>query len=78
MRASRAVAAAPAASVTAPVQGRLARVLAIVRRIIGVPDYDTYLAHMHAHRPTCEVLSRREFEQQRMNDRYTKQGTRCC
>ena len=30
---------------------RVERVANIVRRIIGVPDYDRYVAHLHAHNP---------------------------
>ncbi len=51
---------------------------AIVRRIIGVPDYDTYLAHMSANHPDTAPLSQKEFEVTRMNDRYSKPGSRCC
>jgi uncharacterized short protein YbdD (DUF466 family) len=54
------------------------RALAIVRRIIGVPDYDRYLTHMTAHHPDVTPLSAREFEIVRMNDRYSRPGSRCC
>ena len=50
----------------------------VVRRIIGVPDYDTYLAHMQAHHPDAVPLTPREFEVLRMNDRYSRPGSRCC
>ena len=57
---------------------RVERVAAVVRRIIGVPDYDRYLAHVTEHHPSCVPLSREEFTQQRMNDRYSRPGSRCC
>jgi len=50
----------------------------VLRRIIGVPDYDRYLAHMSAHHPDSIPLSPREFEVVRMNDRYSRPGSRCC
>jgi uncharacterized short protein YbdD (DUF466 family) len=53
-------------------------VIDIIRRIIGVPDYDTYLAHMRATNPGCEPLSKDEFSKQRMQDRYSRPGARCC
>ncbi len=56
----------------------LQRCAAVVRRIIGVPDYATYLAHMRAHHPDAEPMTPREFEHSRMHDRYSRPGTRCC
>ena len=56
----------------------LQRVIAVVRRIIGVPDYETYLAHMLRHHPECTPLDPRTFERQRMADRYSRPGSRCC
>jgi len=58
--------------------GTVQRCAAVVRRIIGVPDYDTYLAHMAARHPDAAPLSAREFELTRMNDRYSRPGSRCC
>lgn len=56
----------------------LARVGAIVRRIIGVPDYDAYVAHVRVHHPGTIPLSRGEFERRRLDERYSKPGGRCC
>lgn len=63
------------ASVT---RSRLERVANVVRRIIGVPDYDRYVAHVRMHHPDMTPVSRGEFERQRMNDRYSRPGSRCC
>ena len=52
--------------------------LAIVRRIIGVPDYDTYLAHHRQAYPDQEPMCRADFDKQRMQDRYSRPGARCC
>lgn len=50
----------------------------VVRRVIGVPDYDVYLSHLQARHPDQRPLSRDEFTRQRLNDRYNKPGSRCC
>jgi uncharacterized short protein YbdD (DUF466 family) len=69
----------PAAAVpSAAPGGGLARALAVLRRVIGVPDYDAYLAHMRDHHPQCAVLTRDEFLAERMRDKYSKPGQRCC
>jgi uncharacterized short protein YbdD (DUF466 family) len=56
----------------------VARAAALVRRIIGAPDYERYVAHVRACHPGTEPVSREEFTRQRMEDRYNKPGTRCC
>ena len=50
----------------------------VIRRVIGVPDYDRYVAHARAHHPDACVMSRDEFMRQRQADRYSKPGARCC
>jgi uncharacterized short protein YbdD (DUF466 family) len=61
---------------------RLARLLrrasSALRAIVGAPDYDRYLAHMRDRHPGRPVLSRPDFERQRLDDRYTRPGNRCC
>jgi uncharacterized short protein YbdD (DUF466 family) len=54
------------------------RAACIVRRVIGVPDYDHYLAHLRAHHPDAMPLTPQEFERQRLADRYSRPGSRCC
>ena len=56
----------------------LRRALAVVRTVIGAPDYDRYVAHMRQHHPECEVAPRDEFMQQRLESRYSRPGSRCC
>lgn len=58
--------------------GTLARAAAVIRRMIGVPDYDTYLAHMREHYPECTPLDPRTFERDRLTARYKATGSRCC
>lgn len=50
----------------------------VLRRVIGVPDYDRYLAHVHTHHPGATPLAHEEFVRQRMLEKYTKPGGRCC
>ena len=56
----------------------LGRAVAVLRRIVGVPDYDSYLRHMRERHPEQTPLSAREFEQRCQEDRYNRPGTRCC
>ncbi len=56
----------------------LARIAAVVRRIIGAPDYASYVAHVHAYHPERQPLSEREFVADRLRARYEQPGSRCC
>lgn len=58
--------------------GWFARAAAVVRRIIGVPDYAAYVAHVRACHPDREPLGEREFINERLAARYEKPGSRCC
>lgn len=48
------------------------------RLIVGVPDYDLYLAHMRRVHPDREPLGRDAFFADRMNARYGRGASRCC
>lgn len=48
------------------------------RLIIGVPDYDTYVAHMRARHPERAVMNYEQFFEERMKARYRSGGGRCC
>jgi uncharacterized short protein YbdD (DUF466 family) len=54
------------------------RWLAVLRTVIGVPDYERYLRHMRARHPECAVLSKAEFATARLEARYSRPGSRCC
>jgi uncharacterized short protein YbdD (DUF466 family) len=58
--------------------GALQRFADVVRRVIGVPDYDRYLAHMRECHAAVTPMSRAEFEKARLEDRYSRPGQRCC
>ncbi len=62
----------------ATVRDRLRQVIAVVRRIIGVPDYNEYLAHMQRQFPDCTPMDERTFERERMAAKYRMPGSRCC
>jgi len=57
---------------------RLAAVGRALRAIVGVPDYERYLAHMRERHPDEVPLPRAEFLRRRMEERYNKPGSRCC
>jgi uncharacterized short protein YbdD (DUF466 family) len=56
----------------------LRRLGVVVRRVIGAPDYDRYLAHVMACHPGTTPMTREEFERSRLEDRYSRPGQRCC
>jgi uncharacterized short protein YbdD (DUF466 family) len=65
--------------------GALAQLMAWRRQVgrtlnlmVGMPDYDTYVAHMKAHPDRC-VMTYEEFFRERQEARYGgKGGGRCC
>lgn len=54
------------------------RLAAVVRTIVGVPDYDRYVAHVRARHPGCPPMTREEFLRERISARYERPGSRCC
>lgn len=54
------------------------RVAKVVRTIIGAPDYERYVEHVQKCHPGQAILSRDEFATQRLEDRYSRPGNRCC
>ena len=51
------------------------------RLMIGVPDYDTYVAHMRSNHPEQPVMSYPEFFRERQEARYAVSKGRlrgCC
>lgn len=51
---------------------------AIVRRVIGAPDYDSYVAHLRDRHPDVVPLTREQFIASCLHARYDKPGSRCC
>jgi uncharacterized short protein YbdD (DUF466 family) len=51
------------------------------RLMVGVPDYDTYVAHRKAHHPGEPLMSYAEFFRERQQARYACEKGRlkgCC
>jgi len=49
-----------------------------LRELTGESAYDHYVEHQRRLHPGGPVLSRRDFERQRMADRESRPGVRCC
>ncbi len=56
----------------------VSRAASAVRAVLGVPDYERYLAHMRTSHPGDRVMSETEFRHTRMNERYNRADSRCC
>jgi uncharacterized short protein YbdD (DUF466 family) len=56
----------------------LRRAATVVRRIVGVPDYDRYVTHVRERHAGVVPMSREEFEKTRLEDKYSRPGQRCC
>ena len=48
------------------------------RQVLGMPDYERYLAHAAQLHPGEPVLSRGEFCAREFERKYGKGGARCC
>ena len=62
----------------ADVRSTISRAADVVRRIIGVPDYDRYVAHLRECHAGVAPMTREEFEKTRLDDKYSRPGQRCC
>ena len=49
-----------------------------LRLMVGVPEYDTYVAHMRNKHPHLTVMSYQEFFRERQEARYGGKVSRCC
>lgn len=59
-------------------RARLDRLGALLRRVIGAPDYEGYLAHLRGHHPDAIPLTRAAFARDALSRRYDRPGSRCC
>lgn len=62
----------------ADVRDTLRRVGVVIRRVIGVPDYERYVAHVRESHAGVVPMDREEFERARLQDKYSQPGQRCC
>lgn len=71
-----------AASRQLPAGYRLRRIArtarAVVARVLGVPDYEAYLAHYAAAHPHSTPMARERFISERLTERYSRPGGKCC
>lgn len=68
----------PRAFQLSEIAGTLART---ARLMVGVPDYDEYVAHRRNAHPADPIMSREEFFRERQASRYGAKGgkiSRCC
>jgi uncharacterized short protein YbdD (DUF466 family) len=57
---------------------RLERVLRVVRRVSGMPDYAAHVEHLKRCHPDSAVPSPRQFFEEFVRTRYGDAPTRCC
>lgn len=50
----------------------------LARAAIGLPDYDTYVAHVRARHPDAVPMDREAFFHERLQARYGRGRSRCC
>lgn len=67
-----------AKEIVAETKSRVERAAKVLRYIIGVPDYDRYVAHVRTHHPDATPMCRTDFERMRITDKYSRPGGRCC
>jgi uncharacterized short protein YbdD (DUF466 family) len=56
----------------------LRRVVANLRRIAGMPDYEAYVRHLRRCHPSRPIPSEREYFDRYLEERYGNGPTRCC
>jgi uncharacterized short protein YbdD (DUF466 family) len=49
-----------------------------LRLMVGVPDYETYVAHMRATHPDRPVMTYEAFFRERQEARYGSGAGKCC
>ena len=63
---------------TASLAHRLRAAARVLRRVLGAPDYEGYVAHTRRAHPGCTPMTRDEFVRMRLEERYSRPGARCC
>ena len=66
---------------SAPIFKFVERATRTARLMVGVPDYDAYVAHRHRMHPGEPVMSYEEFFRERQSSRYGEGSgkiSRCC
>ena len=63
---------------TGPVRDTARWVRWYLREVSGESAYDRYVDHARTEHPDRPVLSRRDFERRRMDERDSRPQSRCC
>ena len=50
----------------------------VLRTIVGVPDYERYVAHVRRCHPDRAPMAREAWMRERLEARYARPGSRCC
>ena len=58
--------------------GRGAALMAAFKRIVGMPNYDAYVAHLRDKHPECTIPNEREYYELYLQGKYNGVGNRCC
>jgi uncharacterized short protein YbdD (DUF466 family) len=56
----------------------VARIVALIKRVCGMPDYAAYVAHLAQHHAGCAIPTEREFTAAYLKSRYEGGANRCC
>jgi uncharacterized short protein YbdD (DUF466 family) len=54
------------------------RMLSVIRRISGMPDYAAHLEHLRQCHPGQPIPTERQFYEEFLRTRYADGPTRCC
>jgi len=60
------------------VRDAIAGVRWYLREVAGESGYERYVEHTRRHHPDAAVMSRRDFERWRQDDRDSNPRARCC
>jgi uncharacterized short protein YbdD (DUF466 family) len=52
--------------------------LTALKRVVGMPNYEAYLAHLRAQHPECPVPTEAEYYELYLQGKYNGVGNRCC
>jgi uncharacterized short protein YbdD (DUF466 family) len=67
-----------ASALVSDVRSFAERAMAVVRTIVGIPNYERYVQHLSEHHPETEPVSPEAFLQKCWEDKYSRPGHRCC
>lgn len=57
---------------------RIRRMLRMLRRLAGMPDYEGYVQHLRTCHPERPLPSEREYYDRFVEAKYGSGATRCC